>query len=269
MFNRLYFPLIALFWIVMNVLLWRAEFGGGNEAASGVSTEVVWQKILTAPDDSTLEITWNGKRIGYCRWVANVGEELATGKIAREDYVPEGMIRRLSRYTIDMEGNVLMGEPASRMRFNLHLQFATNHVWRRLALRVASRPSAWEIHTAAEEETLSLKYEDQTSQWARTFTYDELRHPRQLLEEFAGPLPLALLQSAAGLEQPKDLSIGLQWATRNDWLKIGHAQVRVYRLQARLLDRYQIVVLVSRVGEILRVELPNGLLLVNEALSNL
>jgi hypothetical protein len=45
--------------------------------------------------------------------------------------------------------------------------------------------------------------------------------------------------------------------------------VRVYRLQARLLDRYQIVVVVSRVGEILRVELPNGLLLVNEALSTL
>jgi hypothetical protein len=269
MFNRLYFPLIALFWIVMNVLLWRAEFSGGDEAASAVSTEVVWQKILTAPDDSTLEITWNGKRIGYCRWVANVGEELATGKIASEDYAPEGMIRRLGHYTIDTEGNVLVGEPASRMRFNLHLQFATNHVWRQLTLRVASRPSAWEIRTAAEEETLSLKYEDQTSQWSRTFTYDELRHPRQLLEEFAGPLPLALLGSAAGLEQQQNLSIGFQWEARNDWLKIGHAQVRVYRLHARLLDQYQIVVLVSRVGEILRVELPNGLVLVNEALSNL
>jgi hypothetical protein len=268
MFNRLYFPLIVLFWIVMNVLLWRAEFGGGNEAASAVSTDVVWQKILTAPDDSTLEISWNGKRVGYCRWVANVGEELATGKIASEDYVPEGMIRQLGRYTIDLEGNVLLGEPASRMRFNLHLQFATNHVWRQLALRVASRPSAWEIRTTAAEETLSLKYEGQNDQWSRTFTYDELRHPRQLLEEFAGPLPLALLGPAAGLEQ-KNLTLGLQWAARNDWLKIGHAQVRVYRLQARLLDRYQIVVVVSRVGEILRVELPNGLLLVNEALSNL
>src|SRR2546426_11820200 len=161
MFNRLYFPLIVLFWIVMNVLLWRAEFGGGNEAASAVSTEVVWQKILTAPDDSTLEISSDGKRIGYCRWVANVGEELATGKIASEDYVPEGMIRRLGRYTIDMEGNVLLGEPASRMRFNLHLQFATNHVWRRMSLREASRPSSVGIRTAEEDETLSLEYDDQ------------------------------------------------------------------------------------------------------------
>ena len=269
MFNRLYFPLIALFWIVMNVLLWRAEFGGRNEAVSAVSTEVVWQKILTAPDDSTLEISSNGKRIGYCRWAANVGEELATGKISSEDHVPEGMIRRLGRYTIDLEGNVLLSEPASRLRFNLQLLFATNHVWRHLSLRVASRPSAWEIRTAAEEETLSLKYEDQTGQWSRTFTYDELRHPRQLLEEFAGALPLALLGTAAGLEQEMNLSLGLHWAARNDWLKIGHAQVRVYRLQARLLDRYQIVVVVSRVGEILRVELPNGVLLMNEAMSNL
>ena len=90
-----------------------------------------------------------------------------------------------------------------------------------------------------------------------------------MLEDFAGPVPLALLGPVMGLEEEPNLSLGLQWAARNDWLKIGHAQVRVYRLQARLLDRYQIVVVVSRVGEILRVELPNGLLLVNEALSNL
>jgi hypothetical protein len=269
MFNRLYFPLIALFWLVMNALLWRAEFGGGNEAASSVSTDVVWQKILTAPDDSTLEIILNGKRVGYCRWVANVGEELATGKIANEDYVPEGMIRQLGHYTIDLEGNVLLGEPATRTRFNLHLQFGTNHVWHLLTLRVASRPSAWEIRTAAQEETLSLKYEDLSSQWSRTFTYDELRHPRRWLDEFAGTLPLALLGTATGLESELNLSLGLQWVARNDWLNIGHAQVRVYRLRARLLDRFKIEVVVSRVGEILRVELPNGLLLVNEALSNL
>lgn len=269
MFNRLYFPLVVLFWVVMNVLLWRAEFGGGNEAVSTVSTEVVWQKILTAPDDSTLEISWNGKKLGYCRWVANVGEELATGKVSSEDYVPEGMIRQLGRYTIDTEGNVLLGEPASRLRFSLHLQFATNHVWRQLSLRLASRPNAWEIRTKAEEETLTLKHDDPTGAWSRTFTYEELRHPRQLLEEFAGPLPLALLGPAAALEQHNQLSLGLQWSAHNDWLNIGHAQVRVYRLQARLLDRYQIVVFVSRVGEILRVELPNGVVLVNEALSNL
>jgi len=269
MFNRLYFPLIALFWIVMNVLLWRAEFGGGREFGSAVPTEIVWQRILTAPDDSTLEISLEGKRIGYCRWGASAGEELAAGKVARDDYPPEGMVKRLSRYTIDLEGNVLPGQPATRVRFNLHLELTTNHVWRELSVRVATRPTVWTLHTMAADQTLDLKYEDETGRWSRTFAFEELRDPGKLAEEFAGPLPLALLGPLSGFEQPKNLSLGLQWEARNDWLKIGHSQVRVYRLQARLLDRYRIVVIVSRVGEILRVELPNGLRLMNEALTNL
>lgn len=45
--------------------------------------------------------------------------------------------------------------------------------------------------------------------------------------------------------------------------------MRVFRLQAHLFDRYQAVVTVSRSGEIMRVELPNGIQLVNDALTNL
>jgi len=269
MFNRVYFPLVAFFWIVMNVLLWRAEFGGGPELSSSVSTEVVWQKILTAPDDSTLEISRNGKRVGYCRWGPNAGEELATGKISRDDFVPEGMVKQLRRYTIDLEGNLLSGEPATRVRFNLHLVLATNHLWRELSLRIATRPEVWIIHTTAADQTLEIKYEDESGKWTRRFTFDELRDPRKLLEEFAGPLPLALVGPLTGLEEPKNLSLGLKWEARNDWLKIGHSQVRVYRLQAHLLDRYQVVVVVSRVGEIMRVELPGGWALVNEAVASL
>jgi hypothetical protein len=270
MLNRVYFPLIALFWVVMNALLWRAEFGGGKELNSSVSTGIVWQKILTAPDDSTLEISRNGKKIGYCRWGANAGEALAAGRVSREDYLPGGLLDRLRKYSIDLEGSVMPAEPATRVRFNLHLDFTTNQVWRELSLRLASRPGVWLIHSSAAAETLDLKYEDETGKWARTFTYNELRDPRKLLEEFAGPLPLALMGQVAGLEQQqKNLSLGFNWEARNDWLKIGHAEARVYRLQARLLDRFQVIVIVSRVGEIMRVELPGGWLLVNEVLTSL
>jgi len=269
MLNRIYFPLVTLFWIIMNVLLWRAEFGGGREFGSAVSTQVVWQKILTAPDDSALEISVKGKRIGYCRWGANAGEELAMGKVSREEYPPEGMVKKPVGYTIDLEGNVLPTEPSSRVRFNLHVAFSADHVWRELSARVATRPSVWTLHTVAEEETLEARFEDESGKWARTFTYEELRDPRKLLEEFAGPLPLALLGQVGGLNRPAGLSLDLNWEARNDWLKIGHAQVRVYRLQARVLDRYQVVVIVSRVGEIMRVELPNGVLLANEVLTSL
>ena len=67
----------------------------------------------------------------------------------------------------------------------------------------------------------------------------------------------------------KNAALDLQWTARKDWLEIGRSKVGVYRLQARLLDQYQAVVIVSRVGEILRVELPNGVRLVNDALTNL
>jgi len=74
------------------------------------------------------------------------------------------------------------------------------------------------------------------------------------------PMDLSQLQSEA---------TKLNWEARNDWLTMGNARIRVYRLTLKLLDRYEIGVLVSRVGEILRVELPEGVLLVNEALVSL
>ena len=268
MANRLFFSLVALFWVVMNILLWRAEFGGGREFGSAVPTGVVWNKILTAPDDSRLEISLNGRRIGYCHWSANAGEDLTARRVAREE-LPEGMVPQLGRYTIDLEGNILPSQPTTRVRFNLHLDFATDHAWREVSVRVATRPAVWTLHSAAAEETLDLKYEDEAGKWSRTIGFGDLRDPRKLVEEFAGPFSLPLLGPLAALDRPEKLALGLNWEARNDWLGIGHSQVRVYRLEAPLLDRFRVVVIVSRVGEILRVELPNGLLLINEALTNL
>lgn len=268
MLNRLLFFLIALFWITMNVLLWRSEFGGRSKLGSSVPVAVVWQKMLTAPDDSSLEINRQGKRIGFCRWVANVGEELATGKMSSEDFIPEGMVKALASYSVDVEGNVAYGGPTNRVRFNWSSRFATNHAWQELTLRLALRPAVWEFRTVAAQESLRVKYEEDTvTQWERNFSFAELRDPRKLAQELGGPLAVGLL-GQAGVSEQKNLSLGLNWQARNDWLKIGHAQVRVYRLQTRLLDRYQAVIIVSRVGEILRVELPNDIVLVNEALLN-
>ena len=272
MIVRFLFPLIALFWIVMNVLLWRAEFGAGREVGSAVSTEVVWQKILTAPDDSTLEISWNGRKMGYCRWVPSIGEKEATGRLSAEEFQPEGMVKRLAGYHIDLEGNLMVGEPASRVRFSSRVQFSANNVWEEMSLRFAFRPAFWELRAVAAAETVSLKYEGDEDKWSRSFTFGELRDPRKLVEEFGGPVALALMPPLPEIEKtasPKNLALGLQWEARNDSLKVGHSMARVYRLQTRLMDRYQIIVIVSRVGEIMRVELPNGILLVNEALANL
>ncbi|HKS35612.1 MAG TPA: hypothetical protein VJW76_00380, partial [Verrucomicrobiae bacterium] len=172
---RVLFPAIALFWIVMNALLWRAEFGGGRETGSAVSEEVIWQKILTAPDDSMLEISMHGKKIGYCRWTPNVGEERALGNIFRDDFQPEGRVRQPAGYTIDLEGNILAGESAARVRFNTRVRFSASRDWEEMSLRLTLRPALWEVRTVSAEKKATLKYQDGGESWSRTFTYDELR----------------------------------------------------------------------------------------------
>jgi hypothetical protein len=269
MLHRILFPLIALFWIVMNVLLWRAEFGEGRESGGSVDPAIVWQKILTAPDDSGLEVRWRGQRIGFCRWAASVGESVAPEKAVGGDYEPEGMVKRPTGYQIDFEGNVLAGEPVTRVRFSLRLQLAATHAWHGLNLRITARHRSWEVRTAEKEKKLTLTYDGDDAPFSRTFSFEELRNPRRLLEELAGPFDLMLPGPVAGLEpKPADLSLGLAWEASTDWLSVGHSRVRVYRLRAHLLDRYEVVVIVSRVGEILRVDLPRDGQLVNEALAN-
>jgi hypothetical protein len=132
----------------MNLLLWRSEFGQMNHPGSLVPTAMVWQKILTAPDDSSLEILQDGKRVGRCRWQANVGEEIATGKIASDEFEPEGMVRQLSGYTIDLEGTLLFDELENRSDsactpFFRQSQLAGVHLARGV------RPMSWELRSVA------------------------------------------------------------------------------------------------------------------------
>jgi hypothetical protein len=94
-----------------------------------------------------------------------------------------------------------------------------------------------------------------------------LQKPNALALRLIGPFGeelAALIESAGTSEQNVAQTIGLKWEARDDVVRIGGAQVRGYRLQTRLLDRYPVTIYVSRVGEILRVELPGQITLVNE-----
>ena len=267
MFNRVLFVSIAGFWLTMNLLLWRSEFGQMNHPGSLVPTVMVWQKILTAPDDSSLEILQDGKRVGRCRWQANVGEEIATGKVAPDEFELEGMVRQLTGYTIDLEGTLLFEELENRLRFSLHAIFSANHDWQEFTLRGGVRPMSWELRSVASKETVALKVDDENGKWERTYRFEELRNPQTILQDLGMPAFLGFLGGQMKLPNTNALSLGLNWEARNDWLKIGRSAVRVYRLEARLFDRYRAVVFVSRVGEILRVELPDKIVLANEALN--
>jgi hypothetical protein len=271
MLSRLTFFVITVFWITMNVLLWRSEFRGKNELGNAVPVPVVWQKMLTAPDDSRMEVKRQGKDIGSFRWSPNVGEELATGKSYSPDMEPEGRVQQLTGYTIDiMEGTMEVGENHKRLFFTFNARFSTNHQWLEFNLRFSQRHSSLELRGVAGTEKLTFVWQDDGATWEKTLTFAELRDPEKLLQELAGPLPIGMLFGglASNLTAPIKQSSGLdvKWEARFDWLRIGHSNLRVYRLQSRIAG-YDIVLHISRLGEILRVELPNGIKILNTRLA--
>ncbi len=66
--SRIFFAAIAGFWLVMNYLLWRSQSAAHTAIGSEVPPEIVWDKILTAPDNSSLEIYDHDQKIGFCHW---------------------------------------------------------------------------------------------------------------------------------------------------------------------------------------------------------
>src|ERR1700690_562812 len=76
MISRLAFLAIATFWVVMNVLLWRAEY---SERGSGISVPVdlVWRKILTAPDASSLTVYQGTEKTGFCEFSTSIEQAMA------------------------------------------------------------------------------------------------------------------------------------------------------------------------------------------------
>jgi hypothetical protein len=269
MLGRLCFALIVLFWVAMNVLLWQAEFGPGRELGSAVPERMVWERILTAPDDSSMEIRRNGRRIGYCRWLPTPSGASLDRRLGQAESRPEGMVREISGYTVSLEGNVLIQEPSVHFKFNLQAQLATNRTWLTFTLQLAVRPSTWEIQANATNETVVLRWAEGKASWERTFTFAELRDPRMLLSEFEGPAALALTGLVSSWPKPGEASLAPAWQARTDWLKVSGARVRAYRLEAPLWDRHRIVIVINRVGEIMRVELPGGLSFANDLLLNL
>src|SRR5581483_115910 len=271
---RLTLLVVTLFWVTMNVLLWRSEFGASKHVGSPLPSAVVWQKILTAPDNSSLEILHHGVKIGYCRWSAAVGQNGAASKLILSDAAPDGLMERPISYRIDFEGTVMLDQPTNRLRFDLSVQFDTNHVWQEFRVRLNMRPAAVELYARAAEEVIHVHLDGEEGRIERTIKTADLLNPQALARELDLPaaLPLGTLWTF-GLPRANNsktqMSLGLAWEARNDWVTIAHTSVRAYRLQAPLLDRYRVVVMVSRVGEILRVELPDDLAFVNEQLSSL
>lgn len=263
---------ITLFWVFMMMLLWRAEFGNGKPPGATVPPQLVWDKILTAPDSSTLEIRHGTNRIGYCRWRADIGQEVATGaKMLDTPDVVEGMVPNLTSYTLDIDGNVSIPDVPQRARFVLNLTLDTNRVWKHFVARVTVRPDIYEISADSTQKLARIYVDAGADKFTREIPFSELQDPRKLLLEFGGPaLPLMLgIVGPPKTDGTNALSLPIKWEAHNDALLLGRNNIRAYRLKATLLDRYRATFYVSPVGEILRVELPDKIHLVNDVVSGL
>ena len=65
-------------------------------------------------------------------------------------------MKNLTGYTIDFDGNVVLGQQTGRVRFELHSRFGTNNAWQEFTARVLGKPADLEISGSAADEKLSL-----------------------------------------------------------------------------------------------------------------
>jgi hypothetical protein len=249
------FLLVTAFWVAMNVLLWRAEYGSHNSGIP-VPLDLVCRKILTAPDASSLSVYQDGQKMGFCEFSTSV--EQAMAKLDEDNPPPEGLVASAG-YQIRVSGNVAFGDFTNRVKFDGRIQFSPRREWRELNLKLSTHSATVEIHSLAASQTVSLQITNGYANVSRVFTFADLQNPNTLLrilndnsgDGLGSGFNLPALPATAALAQ------GFPWEARRDRLMIGREAVSAYRLETRVLGQ-PIIIHISTLGEILRVELPGG-----------
>ena len=256
MISRGAFILVVGFWVAMNVLLWHAEYGPRN-GGTPVPLDLVWRKILTAPDTSSLSVYQDGQRMGFCAFSTSVEQEMA--KLNEDQPPPEGLVANAG-YQIRLNGNVAFGDFTNRLKFDGRVQFSPRREWRELDLKLSTHAATIEIHSLAAGQTVSVQITNRDANVFRVFTFSDLQNPRTLLRTLGGDagggfwsgFDLPVLPPGAAALAPD-----IPWEARRVRLTMGREAVSAYRLETRVLGQ-PIVIHVSTLGEILRVELPGG-----------
>ena len=252
---RLTFLAIAGFWLTMNFLLWRAEYGQ-HAGDTPVPVALVWRKILTAPDASSLSVYQKSDRMGYCEISTGIGQEMAN---ADADKLPPENLARRAGYQLHLAGNVSFGDFTNRMKFDGQLRFSNARRWQELTLKITTRPAVVEIHSLATNQTVHVKITSGDGVMERNLALADLQSPAALLRAFVGDFADPLLGT---LDLPDFKMLAgdrpLEWIAIRTRVKIGTEPVPVYRLSTSVLG-HDIVMDCSTLGEVLRVDLPGNI----------
>jgi len=257
MIARLTFLAIVAFWLTMNGLLWRAEFGarGGD---TPVPLQLVWRKILTAPDASSLSVYQNGDRMGYCEFSTGVGQQIAA--FDEDKPPPEGFPTRAG-YQIHLAGNIALGDFTNRLKFDGRAHFNRAHEWQELNLKITVRLAVIEIHSLATNQLVHVKFtNDGAPVMERDLTFADVQNPAALIQTLTGNFAGGFLGmiDLPGLMPDVTAAQNIGWEARRTRVKIGTEAVPVYRLETSVLG-HPVTVDVSTLGEIMRIELPGDI----------
>ena len=257
MISRGAFILVAAFWVAMNVLLWRAEYGPRN-GGMPVPLDLVCRKILTAPDNSSMSVYQDGKKMGFCEFSTSVEQEMA--KLDEDQPPPEGLVTSAG-YQIRLTGNVAFGDFTNRLKFDGRIRFSPRREWRELDLKMSTHTGTVVIHSLATNQTVSVQITNTEMNASLVFNFSDLQNPNTLLRKLGESGGGGLLN---GVDLPilpsstTTLAQTIPWEARRVRLMMGREAVSAYQLETRVLD-YPIVIQVSTLGEILHVELPGGI----------
>jgi hypothetical protein len=261
MWTRLTLFVLGLFWAGMLGLLCWSEFGGKRHLGTGASVDTIWNKILTCPDSSAMSVKIDGEDIGYFHWKPEIleGGVKSTGSEDTENL--EGMIQQIQGYEIEVITSFGFAETGDRIRIGSSVLFNPDKNWQSLSVELRQNDESLNVRTSATDRQLKWTANDQTYE----LSYEQLKDPSKLMGRFGGPLAAMALSNVPFLARggnAANLAASIKWEASFSWIRILNQRVRCYELHTRVFDR-DIRVFVSLVGEILRVELPNGIELVN------
>ena len=251
----------ALFWVVMNGLLWQAEWGEPFTSGSELSPDLIWRKILDSPDSSVLSIRHQGRTIGSLEWHPSILEAPRSTVTAIE-----GMVSAPAGHSIRVSTR-FHGSNSSLDRLMIlgNVELSPTNTWEKLQVRVDQRPKSWEIQAEAGSDQIRMIYEEGRQRFEQTFETRNRAALQLMLAPYLTALPSGLIPDIA-LNHPESLARNSSIDARSDWIQIGRSRVRVYRLSARLPGQLEVTAFISRAGELLRIQLPDRIQLVNDAI---
>lgn len=273
MTNRILFVFVCLFWLTMNILLYKYESGNKSQYYSPVPVETVWKKVLMSPDPSTLEIYYRGKRIGNCRWIAGAGEEQMRKFLQTEEGEPtKNSIQKPASYTIDLDGTLMVKDLKGSVRFYFHSLLQNENIWSNMSLRISMEKMTINLNASAANESIILRIESPEQTFSKRFTFADLMNPSAVLQSLGGPYLSFLLPELPAIGSTTNQSgtnIRVEPRAYSYILNVGNSTIKTYRVEVKFMEHFKAAATISRAGEILKVELPDNILLINEALVSL